>query len=116
MRWQKNIVKQYNCILINISHTRKSGGGQKAASQGAFLTEEATIGSGTQYRSAGINISLQRDKTAEDDVERNTTQVYLLKSRDTGVTGMACEIFYENETHTLYDKEYYFSQIKQPTF
>ena len=116
MRWQKNIVKQYNCILINISHTRKSGGGQKAASQGAFLTEEATIGSGTQYRSAGINISLQRDKTAEDDVERNTTQVYLLKSRDTGVTGLACEIFYENETHTLYDKEYYFTQIKQPSF
>lgn len=116
MRWQKNIVKQYNCILINISHTRKSGGGQKAASQGAFLTEEATIGSGTQYRSAGINISLQRDKTHEDDVERNTTQVYLLKSRDTGVTGLACEIFYENETHTLYDKEYYFSQIKPPTF
>lgn len=116
MRWQKNIVKQYNCILINISHTRKSGGGQKAASQGAFLTEEATIGSGTQYRSAGINISLQRDKTSEDDVERNTTQVYLLKSRDTGVTGLACEIFYENETHTLYDKEYYFTQIKQPTF
>ena len=116
MKWQKNIVKQYNCILINISHTRKSGGGQKAASQGAFLTEEATIGSGTQYRSAGINISLQRDKTAEDDVERNTTQVYLLKSRDTGVTGLACEIFYENETHTLYDKEYYFSQIKKPTF
>ena len=116
MRWQKNIVKQYNCILINISHTRKSGGGQKAASQGAFLTEEATIGSGTQYRSAGINISLQRDKTSEDDVERNTTQVYLLKSRDTGVTGLACEIFYENETHTLYDKEYYFTQIKPPTF
>lgn len=116
MRWQKNIVKQYNVILINISHTRKSGGGQKAASQGAFLTEEATIGSGTQYRSAGINISLQRDKTAEDDVERNTTQVYLLKSRDTGVTGLACEIFYENETHTLYDKEYYFSQIKPPSF
>ena len=116
MKWQKNIVKQYNCILINISHTRKSGGGQKAASQGAFLTEEATIGSGTQYRSAGINISLQRDKTHEDDVERNTTQVYLLKSRDTGVTGLACEIFYENETHTLYDKEYYFSQIKPPSF
>ena len=116
MKWQKNIVKQYNCILINISHTRKSGGGQKAASQGAFLTEEATIGSGTQYRSAGINISLQRDKTAEDDIERNTTQVYLLKSRDTGVTGLACEIFYENETHTLYDKEYYFSQVKPPSF
>ena len=116
MKWQKNIVKQYNVILINISHTRKSGGGQRAASQGAFLTEEATIGSGTQYRSAGINISLRRDKTSEDDVERNTTQVYLLKSRDTGVTGLACEIFYENETHTLYDKEYYFSQIKPPTF
>ena len=116
MKWQKNIVKQYNVIIVNVSHTRKASSNQKAASQGAFLNEESTIGSGTQYRSAGINLSLQRDKTAEDEVERNTTQVYLLKSRDTGVTGLACELFYENETHTLYDKEDYFTNIKRVTY
>jgi hypothetical protein len=116
MKWQKNIVKQYNVIIVNVSHTRKASSNQKAASQGAFLNEESTIGSGTQYRSAGINLSLQRDKTAEDEVERNTTQVYLLKSRDTGVTGLACELFYENETHTLYDKEHYFMNVKKVTY
>lgn len=116
MKWEKNLVKQYNIIIVNVSHTRKASNGQKAASQGSFLTEESTIGSGTQYRSAGINISLQRDKTAEDEVERNTTQVYLLKSRDTGVTGLACELYYEGESHTLYDKEDYFTNIKRVVY
>lgn len=111
MQWEKCLVKQYNCILVNIAHVRKAGSGEKAGSQGAFLTEESLIGSGTQYRSAGINISLQRDKNAEDEVERNTTYVHLLKSRDTGMTGKACEVFYDLKSHTLYDKEYYFSHV-----
>jgi archaellum biogenesis ATPase FlaH len=105
MAWEKKLVKQYNCILIQVAHTRKSGSGEKSASQGKFLTEESIIGSGTQYRSAGINIALQRDKTAEDIMVRNTTIVHLLKSRATGVTGVACELFYDGESHVLYDKE-----------
>lgn len=111
MQWEKCLVKQYNCILVNIAHVRKAASGEKAGSQGAFLTEESLIGSGTQYRSAGINISLQRDKNAEDEVERNTTYVHLLKSRDTGMTGKACEVYYDLKSHTLYDKEYYFSHV-----
>ena len=105
MAWEKKLVKQYNCILIQVAHTRKGGSSEKSASQGKALTEESIIGSGTQYRSAGINIALQRDKTAEDDIVRNTTTVHLLKSRATGVTGVACELFYDTDTHTLYDKD-----------
>lgn len=104
MAWEKKIVKQHNCIIFNISHVRKSGSGEKSASQGAFLTEEQIIGSGTQYRSAGVNIALQRDKNAEDPVERNTTFVHVLKSRSTGWTGLACEVYYDSATHTLWDK------------
>jgi archaellum biogenesis ATPase FlaH len=107
MAWEKKLVKQYNCILIQVAHTRKGGSSEKSASQGKALTEESIIGSGTQYRSAGINIALQRDKTAEDDIVRNTTVVHLLKSRATGVTGIACELFYDGQTHTLWDKEDY---------
>lgn len=105
MAWEKKIVKQHNCIIFNISHVRKSGSGEKSASQGAFLTEEQIIGSGTQYRSAGVNIALQRDKNAEDPVVRNTTMVHVLKSRSTGWTGLACEVYYDSATHTLWDKE-----------
>ena len=65
----------------------KAGGGEKTASSGAFLTEESTIGSGSQFRSAGVNIALQRDKNNEDEVIRNTTSVHILKSRATGWTG-----------------------------
>lgn len=105
MAWEKKLVKQYNCILIQVAHTRKGGSNEKSASQGKAMTEESIIGSGTQYRSAGINIALQRDKTAEDEMVRNTTTVHLLKSRATGVTGIACELFYDGMTHTLHDKE-----------
>lgn len=105
MSWEKKIVKQHNCIIFNISHVRKSGSGEKSASQGAFITEEQIIGSGTQYRSAGVNIALQRDKNAEDPIVRNTTFVHVLKSRSTGWTGLACEVYYDSQTHTLWDKE-----------
>ena len=107
MAWEKKLVKQYNCILVNISHTRKSTGEGKSASQGAFLTEESIIGSGTQYRSAGINIALQRDKTHECPIIRNSTAVHVLKSRATGMTGKAFDMFYDVESHTLFDKEEY---------
>ncbi len=110
MSWTKKIVKQYNCIFIHISHVRKSGSSEKSASQGAFLTEESTIGSGSQFRSAGINIALQRDKNNEDMIVRNTTHVHILKSRATGWTGPACELYYDSETHTLWDKDEYFTK------
>lgn len=110
MAWEKKLVKQYNCILVNISHTRKSTGDSKSASQGAFLTEESIIGSGTQYRSAGINIALQRDKTHEDPIIRNSTAVHLLKSRATGMTGKAFDMFYDTETHNLFDKDVYLAE------
>lgn len=110
MAWEKKIVKQYNCIIFNINHVRKSGSGEKAASQGAFLTEESIIGSGTQYRSAGVNIALQRDKNHEDEIKRNTTTVYVLKSRSTGWTGLACEVYYDSATHTLWDMDEWMSK------
>lgn len=110
MKWEKNLVKATNCILVQVAHTKKPSGGSKAASQGGTISEEMLIGSGTQFRSAGINIALQRDKSHEDLMMRNTTEVHLLKSRATGVTGKALELFYDNETAMLWDKEVYQEQ------
>lgn len=107
MAWSKQFVKRHNVILFHISHVRKSAADTKSASQGSFLTEESIIGSGTQYRSAGVNIALQRDKNHEDEVERNTTHIHVLKSRSTGWTGHACDLFYSSETHTLWDIDEY---------
>lgn len=105
MKWEKNLVKKTGIVLLQAAHCRKSASGTKDTGAGSKIDESMLIGSGTQYRSAGINIALQRDKTAEDDTERNTVYVHLLKSRATGMTGSAGQLYYDNETATLYDKE-----------
>ena len=104
MKWEKNFVKATGAILLQVAHTRKAPSGAKDTGAGGKIDESMLIGSGTQYRSAGINIALERNKTHEDTLERNTTYVHLLKSRATGITGAAGELYYENETATLHDK------------
>lgn len=107
MKWQKSMVKGYPIIFVNIIHSRKTASGQQSASNGGMLSEEDMAGSSSQYKSAGINIILQRDKLAEDPIERDTMYVYLPKNRAAGVTGLACKLYYENESHTFYELEHY---------
>ena len=49
------------------------------------------------------------NKVGEWAKERNTTFVYVLKSRSTGWTGLACEVYYDPATHTLLDKDEWMS-------
>ena len=103
--WQKKMKARYKTTFININHTRKSGGGKKAGSQGGELTEEDMQGSSALYKSGAVNIILTRDKTNEDPEVRNTTKIMLFKARDTGETGQAGEIYYEVDSATLHNKE-----------
>lgn len=108
MAWQKNTVKKYSIIFININHARKSGSGQKANSTGADLNEEDMHGVSAIFKSGAINIILGRDKEAEEEIERNTTYAKITKARGVGNTGKAGAYYYCNEEHTLYDKGQYF--------
>ena len=101
----KVIVKLYGVCIININHTRKAGNTKESGSTGNMISEEDIQGTSTIYKSAKINILLQRNKLADNSLERNTTYVYLSKNRDTGVTGPAGKIIYDNESHTLYDED-----------
>lgn len=119
MSWSKQMTKSHNVTFVNIAHTKKiggNGGKEASGSTGAMITEESITGSSSQYKSSSINIILVRNKLHEDVVERNCTKVFLAKCRHTGFTGPAGEIYYDSETHTLYDKEYYFTQIKPAEF
>lgn len=108
MKWQKDIVKRHGVIIININHSRKASSGQKSASRGADLSEEDMMGTSTIFKSGGINIVIGRDKEAEDPIERNTTYAKLTKARGVGNTGPAGSWYYDNPSHTMYDKEDYF--------
>ncbi len=119
MGWQKQMTKSHNVTFVNIAHTKKiggNGGKEASGSTGAMITEESITGSSSQYKSSSINIILVRNKLHEQIEERNTTKVFLAKCRHTGFTGPAGEIYYDCETHTLYDKEYYFTNIKKVEF
>lgn len=103
LKWQKGMIKSHNITFININHVRKSGGGTKQNSSGAMISEEDFAGSSTIFKSGALNILLVRDKMAEDPVVRNTTLVFISKNRDNGNTGPAGEVYYDNNSHKLYD-------------
>ena len=102
LRWIKIMQKEYNVAWVFINHMRKPPAGVKQEG------EQGVSGSSTIVKSCSNNIMLWRDKEAEDPVIRNTTVVTLAKARTTGQTGPAGEYYYDNKTHTMYDKEDYF--------
>lgn len=114
MKWQKDIVKREQVIMININHSRKSGRGEKANSKGADLSEEDMMGHSSIFKSGGINIVVSRDKENEDPFERNVTRSKITKARGVGRTGYSGDFYYENDTHTLYDKDWYLENKMKP--
>ena len=102
--WLKRIMKEYGITIIVISHVKKSSN-----NSGDHITEDDTMGSSFLAKGAGITIALERDKAADDPVERNTTYCYILKNREFSETGSAGSFYYEIQTATLHDKEQYFS-------
>lgn len=105
MAWQKGMIKSHGVTFVNISHVRKSGGGQKANSTGADIYEEDFHGSSSIFKSGAVNLLFSRDKENEDPTLRNTTIMKMSKCRWTGKTGKAGEYYYDNQTHTMHDKE-----------
>jgi hypothetical protein len=116
LKWQKSLVKSHKVLFFNVNHIRKAGSGQDSGSKGAFITEEDFAGSSTIFKSASVNILVSRNKYAEDEVERNTSIAYCSKNRKGGRTGPCGEWYYDHDTHTLFDKDYYFSHVEPPQF
>jgi len=52
-----------------------------------------------------IVIGLERNGQAEDEIERNTTTIRVLKNRFAGFSGEACKLFYDRETGRLREAE-----------
>lgn len=74
-----------------------------------LLTEDDFAGVSNIVKSGGCNILATRDKLADEEEERNSTIIEVPKCRWTGRSGMAGVWYYDNDTHTLYEKEDYFN-------
>ncbi len=56
---------------------------------------------------ASIVVDLQRNKMAEDEVERNTTKLLVTKNRPVGPTGYAGQMRFNPKTFTLSEDVYF---------
>lgn len=102
--WLKRIMKEYGITIVVISHVKKSSNNSNE-----HIVEDDAMGSSFLAKGAGITIALERDKQAEDPMERNRTYCYILKNREFSETGAAGSFFYEIKTATLHDYDQYTS-------
>lgn len=112
-RWMKGVIKSHGVSFVNINHTRKTPQGGKQGSTGAELHEEDFQGSSSIFKSGACNLLFTRNKEAEDEAEKNTTYMKMTKCRWTGNTGMSGQYYYDNETHTMWDKDDYLAAHPQ---
>jgi len=88
-----------------VSHLRKTGGDKKSFESGAIPTDDDLKGSGSIKQIAFTIIAFVRNKMAKVEKTRNTTKVYILKSRYTGRTGYAGSFRFESSTGRLLEAE-----------
>lgn len=110
IKFLKTIIKDgitvFNVCHITKGKTQVDKDGKRIKRQ---LTEDDFSGVSNLVKSGGCNIAATRDKLAEDEHEKNTTELEVLKCRWTGNTGWAGDWYYDNNTHTLYDKQEFFA-------
>lgn len=100
------IVKKHNCWIGVVSHLRKtSTDAESTFETGAPITEDSLKGSGSLKQISFQTIGISRNKLHKDEEKRNTSQVWLLKDRKTGQTGMAGSYSYNTETGRLFSPE-----------
>ena len=101
MHFQRNMVK-HGITFVNVLHTRKPPNSSDGKPR--KVTEYDAKNSGTFVQSAAYNIVMNRDKLAEDDIVKNTTEVDLPKCRG-GKTGSAGDWYFDFMTATCHDLE-----------
>ena len=94
------ICKRHNVWLGLISHLRKAFGG-KSFEEGNLASIDDIKGSGSIKQISFDIVAFARNLVAEDEVERNTIQLRVLKSRFTGRTGDAGRAVYDPKTTRL---------------
>lgn len=108
--WMKRICKEYDVSIICIAHMRKRP--PKVNKDGKTVsqpedTEDDIQGTSFLIKASCQTIILDRDKMAEDPIERNRTYVRVHKNRDLEETGDAGSFIFDNKTTNLISYEEY---------
>ena len=92
----KSLCVELDCFIGLVVHLNNST--QTPFEEGGSITINNLRGSGGIKQLRDSVVELSRNQLAEDEMERNTTKVVVLKNRWSGVTGLADSVFYNGFT------------------
>lgn len=99
----RSLCSELDVGLHIVSHLRKASG--KPHEEGGQVSLQDIRGSGAPAQLSDFVIALERDQQAEDNDERNTTKLRVLKNRLTGETGLVGSLRFNHETSRLIPAE-----------
>lgn len=95
------LTKKFPIWIGLVSHLRKTSNSGRSFEEGKLPSIDDIRGSGSIKQISHDIISFARNLTAEDEVERNSIQMRILKSRYTGLTGSVPGAYYTIKTGRL---------------
>ena len=95
----RKIVQETGIGLFLISHLRRPQG--KAHEEGGQVSLSELRGSAAIAQLSDMVFGLERNQQAEEESERNTTTLRVIKNRFCGLTGKACQLMYNKDTGRL---------------
>jgi len=99
----RTLVQKTGISLIIVSHLKRPD--TKGHEEGAATSLAQLRGSGSIAQLSDMVIGLERNGQAEDEKERNTTKVRVLKNRFSGITGPACHLLYSKDSGRMLEVE-----------
>lgn len=90
------LVQETGISLFVVSHLKRPE--SKGHEEGAATSLAQLRGSGSIAQLSDMVIGLERNGQHDDQQERNTTYVRVLKNRFSGLTGLACRLLYNHNT------------------
>ncbi|MDR5879036.1 toprim domain-containing protein [Caballeronia sp. LZ032] len=97
----RSMIERTGCSVIAIAHVRKEQSGSRTAEEGAQLSLSSIKGSGSLKQIPDVIVAKERNQQAEDEAERDISQLRVLKVRRGGKTGPADRLKYEPKTGRL---------------
>lgn len=95
----RTLTQDTGITLFAVSHLKRPEG--KGHEEGAVTSVAQLRGSASIAQLSDFVIGLERNGQAEDETDRNTTHIRVLKNRFSGITGPAGSLLYHGETGRL---------------
>lgn len=98
----RSLTQETGATFHVVSHLKKPGG-MGSHEEGMQVSLTHLRGTQAIAQLSDAVIAAERDQQAEDEEERNTTTLRVLKNRYAGLTGAACQLYYDHKTGRLID-------------